>query len=216
MLVYSREATSVLLPPRTRSVGSGSVLLRKDIHQSQVASVAASGSETTSAEPLATQLYDELCGIARRLLRSERAGHTLDTTAIVHEAFLRLAQQHAAEWKDREHFLSAAARTMRHVLVDYARDRLAVKRDGGVRTTLISVPDAKGLSADTLDVLALDDVLSRLAELDARQAQVVELRVFGGFDVVEIASVLGISPRTVKRDWQFAKAWLACELAPED
>lgn len=205
-----------MLPPRTRSVGSGSVLLRKGIHQSQVASVSAAGSAISCAEPLAAQLYDELCGIARRLLRSERPEHTLDTTAIVHEAFLRLAQQHAAKWKDRQHFLSAAARTMRHVLVDYARDRRAAKRDAGLRTTMISVPDSQGLNSDALDVIALDDVLSRLASLDARQAQVVELRVFGGFDVVEIAAVLGISSRTVKRDWQFAKAWLACELAPEE
>ncbi len=159
-----------------------------------------------------TQLYDELRRIAQRLLRTERAEHTLDTSAVVHEAFLRLAQQHAANWNDREHFLAAAARTMRHVLVDYARDRSAAKRNAGVQTTMISMPDGSVPAGDALDVMVLDDLLSRFAALYARAAQVVELRVFGGFEVEEVAQIIKISPNTVKRDWQFAKAWLACEM----
>lgn len=152
--------------------------------------------------------------MARRLRRTERDDHTLETSALVHEAFLRLANQHAAEWQSREYFLGAVATTMRRVLVDHARSRNAGKRDGGVRTTLISFLDATSGGSDLLDVLALDDVLERLAALDPRQAQVVELRVFGGFEVEEVARIIGISPRTVKRDWRFAKAWLACQLIP--
>ena len=152
--------------------------------------------------------------MARRLRRTERDDHTLETSALVHEAFLRLANQHASEWQSRDYFLAAAATTMRRVLVDYARTRNAGKRDGGVRTTLVSMPQATPGDADVLDVVALDDVLQRLAVIDPRQARVVELRVFGGFEVDEVAAIVGISPRTVKRDWRFAKAWLTCQLIP--
>lgn len=150
--------------------------------------------------------------IARRLQRDERDDHTLQTTALVHEAFLRLANQHAAEWQSRQYFLAAAAQTMRRVLVDYARERAAAKRDGGQRTTLVSAPDDMRASGDALDVIALDDVLSRLAQLDPRQARVVELRVFGGFEMREVAEIIDVSIGTVNRDWRFAKTWLAREL----
>ena len=170
------------------------------------------GAERGETEQLATQLYDELRRIGQRLLRTERAEHTLDTSAVVHEAFLRLAQQQAIHWKDREHFLAAAARMMRHVLVDYARERSATKRNAGVQTTMITVQDGSSPAGDALDVMVLDDLLSRFAALCARAAQVVELRVFGGFEVEEVAKIIKISPNTVKRDWQFAKAWLACEM----
>jgi RNA polymerase sigma factor (TIGR02999 family) len=159
-------------------------------------------------------LYDDLLAMAHRLRRTERDDHTLETSAIVHEAFLRLATQHAEQWQSREYFLGAAATTMRRVLVDYARHRNAGKRDARVRTTLVSMPHATSGDADVLDVIALDDVLDRLAQLDARQAQVVELRVFGGFEVDEVAAIVGVSSRTVKRDWRFAKAWLTCQLTP--
>ena len=162
---------------------------------------------------LVETLYDELLTIAHRLLRNEREEHTLETSALVHEAFLRLATQHATHWQSRAYFLGAAATTMRRVLVDYARKRNAGKRDAGIRTTLVSIP-AEVTGADALDVLALNDVVDRLTALDARQARVVELRVFGGFDVDEVADIIGVSPRTVKRDWRFAKAWLACQLTP--
>lgn len=152
--------------------------------------------------------------MAHRLRRTERDDHTLETSALVHEAFLRLATQHAEQWQNRAYFLGAAANTMRRVLVDYARTRNAFKRDGGVRTTLVSFLDATSGVGDALDVLALDDVLERLTELDPRQARVVELRVFGGFEVEEVAEIIGVSARTVKRDWRFAKAGLACQLIP--
>ncbi|MDQ2890587.1 MAG: ECF-type sigma factor [Gemmatimonadota bacterium] len=164
-----------------------------------------------STDQLSAQLYEELRAIARRIRRDDRDEHTLDTTAIVHEAFLRLSARDATPWPSRSYFLGAAARTMRRVLVDYARERGAAKRDGGMRTTLISIAGAEG--GDPLDVLAIDDLLDRLAALDERQAQVVELRVFGGFEVDEVAEIIGVSPKTVHRDWRFAKAWLTCRLA---
>jgi RNA polymerase sigma factor (TIGR02999 family) len=200
--------------PEYGAAGSGSTFLQEIDPPQPRQFEDASGEVKGNTDLLAAQLYEELQVIARRLLRTERAEHTLDTSSVVHETFLRLAKQQAADWQDRQHFLSAAARTMRRVLVDYARDRRAVKRDAGVRTTMVSMPDVNGANSDALDVLALDDVLSRLASVDARQALVVELRVFGGFDVDEIAEVLGVSARTIKRDWRFAKAWLTCELAP--
>ena len=181
---------------------------------------AATFSEPATAEDtahLAAALYDELCAMARRLRRDEREDHTLQTTALVHESFLRLANQQAAEWKSRPYFLAAAAQTMRRVLVDHARGRRATKRDGGVRTTLISLEaGAADGAGDMLDVLAVNDVLERLAALDDRKARVVELRVFGGFDIAEIAEIVGISRNTATRDWRFAKGWLACQLAPKD
>jgi RNA polymerase sigma factor (TIGR02999 family) len=184
--------------------------------------------DTSAATPLAAPpqldtsqlsavLYDELCAIARRLRRGERDDHTLQTTALVHEAFLRLAQQQAAEWKSRSYFLAAAAQTMRRVLVDYARARGAAKRDAGERTTLVSLdPRVRNDDRTTLDVLELNDVLERLAILDARKARVVELRVFGGFDIPEIAEIIGVSRNTATRDWRFAKGWLACQLTPAE
>lgn len=135
----------------------------------------------------------------------------------MHEAFLRLAQQHASAWQSRPYFLAAAAQTMRRVLVDHARGRSAAKRDAGMRTTLVSLdPRARNRDANALDVLALNDVLERLAAVDARKARVVELRVFGGFDIPEIAEILGVSRNTATRDWRFAKGWLACQLAPAE
>ncbi|HEY4320899.1 MAG TPA: ECF-type sigma factor [Gemmatimonadales bacterium] len=164
-----------------------------------------------NTEKMVAVLYDELLAIAHRLRRAERDDHTLETSALVHEAFLLLATRHANAWQSREYFLAAAATTMRRVLVSYARARNADKRDARLRTTLVSVPDAFR-SGDALDVLVLDDLLDRLTLLDARGAQVLELRVFGGFAVDEIAEILDVSPRTVKRDWRFARAWLVDQL----
>ena len=166
-----------------------------------------------STRQLTAILYDDLSAIAHRLRRSERADHTLETSALVHEAFLRLASEQAAAWQSRAHFLAAAANTMRRVLVNYARARNALKRGADFRTTLVTIPDPSD-SGDALDVLVLDDLLERLARLDERQAQVLELRVFGGFDVDEVAGILEVSSSTVKRDWRFAKAWVACQLNP--
>ena len=152
-------------------------------------------------------VYDELHRLASRHLRHERTGHTLQTTALVHEAYLKLVDQKSASWQNRLQFFAAAAKVMRHILVDYARSRKAVKRGGdycrlSLDEALISAEE------DDPDLLALDEALNELAALDPQQSRVVELRVFAGLTVNDTAQALGISPRTVKREWSMAKAWL--------
>jgi RNA polymerase sigma factor (TIGR02999 family) len=157
-------------------------------------------------------VYEELSRIAHRLLGHERADHTLSTTALVHEAYLKLVDQTRAQWVDRAHFFAVAARAMRRILVDYARQHRALKR-GGERAR-VSMEDATSVAdqrADTL--LALDDALTRLAALDHRLSQVVECRFFGGLTEEETAEALAITPRTVRRDWVKAKGWLHQALA---
>ncbi|MDZ4675339.1 MAG: ECF-type sigma factor [Gemmatimonadota bacterium] len=153
------------------------------------------------------QVYDELRTIARHHLRGEREEHTLVPTALVHEAYLSLHARDASAYADRAHFLRAASRAMRHILVDHARARRTAKRDGGVRITL-DVAMAAGAPRD-LDLLELDDALVQLEAAEPRWARVVELRFFAGLELAEIGALLEVSPSTVKRDWQFAKAWLA-------
>jgi RNA polymerase sigma factor (TIGR02999 family) len=156
-------------------------------------------------------VYDELRRIARRHLRRERAGLTIQATALVNEAYVRLLDAQRVQWRDRAHFFAMASRLMRRVLVDHARARLAAKRGGGgTRVTLDDVPEPASDPAP--DLLALDDALETLATVDARKARVVELRVFGGLTVEETATALDISPDTVGRDWNFAKSWLRREL----
>lgn len=155
-------------------------------------------------------LYGELRLLAAAFLRSEGIGHTLQPTALVHEAYLRMTSQRL-EWNDRAHFMAIAARTMRRILVDHARKRLADKRGGGLPLS-VSFPDQPD-GDRALDMLALDDALRTLAANDPRAAKVVELHFFGGLDVAEAAEALGISAATAKRDWSFARAWLKRELS---
>lgn len=155
-------------------------------------------------------VYEELRRVARRHLRRERPDHTLQTTALVNEAYLRLIDQGAAEVEDRCHFVALASHLMRQILVDHARARLAKKRDGGCRVTLAE--DVPAAAPGEIDVLAVDDALDRLAVLDAQQARVVELRYFGGLSIRETSEVLGVSEATVKRDWATARAWLHREI----
>ncbi|MEW6365291.1 MAG: sigma-70 family RNA polymerase sigma factor [Acidobacteriota bacterium] len=158
-------------------------------------------------------VYGELRSRAARYLRHERAGHTLQPTALVHEAFLRLFGQHPVEWQNRAQFFGVAAQMMRRILVDHARSKYAGKRGGVcIKLDVESVEDAPA-GATTVDVVAVDQALSRLAALDPDQARVVELRFFGGLTVEETAEVIGCSPRTVKREWRSAKAWLHRELS---
>ena len=159
-------------------------------------------------------LYAELRAIAGKHMRGERPDHTLQPTALVHEAFLRLVGGSPAHFEDRTHFLRAASQAMRRVLVDHARARSAAKRSGDLRVTLDEA--IAGHDERIVDLLVLDDALTRLAAAEPRWARVVELRVFGGLEVPEVASALGISPATAKRDWQFAKGWLARELAADN
>jgi len=158
-------------------------------------------------------VYDELRRIAHGQLRRERLGHTLNTTALVHEAYLRLLNIHQVQWLDRAHFFATAARVMRRVLIDYARARQRQKRGGGA--VQVSLTDAVVLpNAQTNDLLELDEALTRLEALGERQYRVVECRCFGGLSVEETAAVLSVSAATVKRDWTFARAWLNRELGP--
>src|SRR5262245_58420299 len=157
-------------------------------------------------------VYDELRRLASRYLRRERPGHTLQTTALVHEAYLKLVDQRNANWQNRVQFFAAAAQVMRHILVDYARNRRAIKRGGDYfRLSL----DEAALSANEkdADLLVLNEALNRLALMDQQQSRVVELRIFGGLTVEETAAALGVSPRTVKREWSTARAWLHREMS---
>ena len=167
--------------------------------------------DAAARERLFTMVYDELRHLARRAMKSERQAHTLQATALVHEAFIRLADEKCIKWEDRQHFFRVAAQTMRHILVDHARSLRAAKRAGGHRTDLTANLALTEQNVD--DILAVDEALARLELLDARQIQVVELRYFAGFTNEETASVLGVSARTVKRDWQLARAWLHSQLA---
>jgi len=156
-------------------------------------------------------VYRELRRVAGRQMRAERVGHTLQPTALVHEAFLRLVDQSHTDWQTRAHFFAAAAQVMRRILVDHARRRRAAKR--GVAVTLNEDIFQRDPASDqTEEILAVDQVLERLAALDARQARVVELRYFGGLSVEETAESLRVSPRTVKLDWAMAKGWMKAEL----
>jgi RNA polymerase sigma factor (TIGR02999 family) len=160
-------------------------------------------------------VYEELRRIAQRQLRNERPGHTLNTTALVHESYLKLAEQTRAVFRDRNHFLAIASHAMRRVLVDYARGHRAQRRGGGwERVDLDATPIASDDRSERL--LAVDAALERLARLDERQSRVVECRFFGGMTEEETAQALGITERTVRRDWTKAKAWLYTEIQSEE
>jgi RNA polymerase sigma factor (TIGR02999 family) len=158
-------------------------------------------------------VYRELRHLAGHYLQNERIGHTLQPTALVHEVYLRLLGQNRTEWQNRAHFLGVAARMMRRVLVDYARQRATRKRTGPVAIAAGSVEPGAAVPLD--EILAVDEGLTRLHALDPQQSRVVELRYFGGLSVEETAEALGVSPRTVKRDWAMARAWLHAELSGE-
>ena len=170
--------------------------------------------DTAALGRLLPLVYAELHNIAGRHMRRERDNHTLQPTALVHEAFLRLTGGQPIAFSDRAHFMRTASQAMRRVLVDHARARQAAKRGNGLRVTL-DEGLVEAAPARDLDMLVLDDALVRLEAADPRWAQVVELRFFAGLEVTEVAEVLGVSPATVKRDWQFARAWLARELRTE-
>jgi RNA polymerase sigma factor (TIGR02999 family) len=159
-----------------------------------------------AGDELLPLVYTELRRLARSYLRRERAGHTLQPTALVHEAYLRLIDQGQARWQSRAHFFGIAARLMRQILIEYARSRNATKRGGGLRVTL-----AKSIlrfEEKDVDLLALDDALSEMEKIDSEKSRVVELRFFGGMSIEETALAMGISTATVTRHWRMARAWL--------
>jgi RNA polymerase sigma factor (TIGR02999 family) len=165
-----------------------------------------------SADALLKLVYTELHRQAHRYLQKERSGHTLQTTALVHEAYLKLIKQKNVSWESRSHFFGVAATMMRRILIDYAKTKHRLRRGGNRSDLPIENALTISVSNTDFDLLALDEALNRLAEKEAHLAKVVELRFFSGLDVVETAQVLGISESTVKRDWAMAKAWLHREL----
>jgi len=170
------------------------------------------GGDRNDLEALLPLVYDELRRLAHYHLKNERPGHTLQTTALVHEAYFRLVGQELPEWESRAHFFAIAAQLMRQILVDYARRRRASKRGSGV--CMLTLDDALALSRrKDVDVIALDDALNTLAELDPRQSRVVELRFFAGLSLEETSEVMGIATATVQRDWTMARAWLHREIS---
>jgi len=179
--------------------------------------------DAAAFEALWPLVYKDVRQLARRQLAGERGDHTLQGTALVNEAFIRLAGQRAIEWQNREQFLSLASKVMRRVLVDYARQRNAQRRgDGAQRLSLhdtqaaLEVDEARALASfddERVDVLAIDSALTRLEKIDAPQSRIVELRYFGGLTIEETASVAGISLASVKREWAMARAWLRRELS---
>jgi RNA polymerase sigma-70 factor, ECF subfamily len=172
---------------------------------------ALSRGEQDAAGKLIPVVYDELRRLAAAYMRRERVDHTLQATALVHEAYLKLIGQRAVNWQSRAHFFGVAAQLMRRILIDHARGHLRVKRGGEQKK--VSLDEAFVLSPQqSAELVAVDESLERLAKLDNRQARVVELRFFGGLSVEEAAEVLGVSPKTVKRDWSVAKAWLYADL----
>jgi RNA polymerase sigma factor (TIGR02999 family) len=168
--------------------------------------------DQTALERLLPLVYDELHRMAARYMRGERPGHSLQTSALVNEAYLRLADYKQMQWQDRAHFFAVAAQAMRRILIDFARARQNLKRGG--RAERVSLDEALVVTPEGgADLLALDEALGRLAALNPRQARVVELRYFGGLREEEVAEVLGTAPRTVRHDWSLARTWLYRELS---
>jgi len=176
--------------------------------------IAWSDGDNGAYEKLMPLVYEELRRLAHRYMRREREGHTLQTSALVNEAYLRLIDQKNVHWQNRSHFFAIAAQIMRRILVDYARSRRYGKRGGGA--VQVSLEERLIVSANrSAEVVALDDALKSLAKIDERKSQVVELRFFGGLSIEETAEVLGVSAATVMRDWTLAKAWLLREIGGE-
>jgi RNA polymerase sigma factor (TIGR02999 family) len=163
--------------------------------------------DEAARDKLMPLVYDELRQMAHRYMIGQPPGHTLQTTALIHEAYLKLVEQKEKQWQNRSHFFAVAAQAMRHILVDYARSKQAAKHGGGAQQ--LPLDEALTVTQERLtELVALDDALEELAQIDLRKCRIVELRFFGGLSVEETAEVLQVSPITVMRDWSLAKAWL--------
>ncbi|MCA1555645.1 MAG: sigma-70 family RNA polymerase sigma factor [Acidobacteria bacterium] len=176
--------------------------------------VAWSNGDRAALDRLMPLVYTELRRLAHHYMRRERPGHTLQTTALVNEAYLRLVDQESMRWENRAHFFGIAARLMREILVDHARSQQAAKRGGGQYKLSLSKVDRIASRPD-VNLIALDEALGRLEANDPQKSRIVELRYFGGLGIEETAEVIGISPATVKRDWSMARAWLRSEIGDE-
>ena len=168
--------------------------------------------KVNSVERLMNLVYDELHSLATRMLRRENPGHTLQSSALVNEAYMRLAKQQNIDWQGRTHFLAVGAQMMRRILVDHARGKKAEKRGGGWRRIQLH-DDLRISNRESEDVIAVEEALEKLSKLDERQAKIVELRFYGGLTVEEVAEVLGVSKRTVEAEWTMIKAWMRRELS---
>jgi RNA polymerase sigma-70 factor (ECF subfamily) len=169
--------------------------------------LASSAGDTQARERMLPIIYGELRNLAAQYLRRERPGHTLEPTALVHEAYCRLIDQRRVDWSNRAQFVGLAAVMMRRILVNHARDRIAAKRGGSAERVPLTIV-AEQIGAPEVDLLGLHDALDQLAELDSRKCQIVELKFFGGLTMDEIAATVGVSRATVEREWTFARAWL--------
>lgn len=169
-----------------------------------------------AAEKLLPLVYEEFRQLARHYLQQERANHTLQPTALVHEAYMKLIDQSRVNWQGRTHFFAVAAQAMRRILVDHARHHLRLKRGGGQHRVMLDENVALSAKDRDEDVVALDEALQKLADFDPRQAKVVEMRFFAGLSVEEVAEQLGVSKRTVEGDWTMARAWLSRELKKDE
>src|SRR5689334_1536511 len=171
-----------------------------------------SGGNKEALDRLMPLMYDELRRLARQQMRRERRGHTLQTTALVNEAYLRLIDQRNVQWQNRVHFLAVAAKLMRRILIDYARSRQVAKREGELRK--VSIDEAASVAREPdASLIAIDDALASLETLDPRKAQVIEMRFFGGLTIEETAAALNTSHATIERDWTTARAWLYREIS---
>ena len=166
----------------------------------------------TALDKLMPLVYDELRRQASRFLRKERSNHTLQTTALIHEAYLKLIDQKEVQWQNRAHFFAIASTAMRRILVDYARERHREKRGGSAEKLPLDEAFQIVSKEKSMDLIALDEALTRLAKFDVRQARIVELRYFSGLSIDETAEILGVSNATVRLDWNLAKAWLKLEI----
>ena len=170
------------------------------------------GGDHAAADHLIQEVYEKLHGLAQQLLRHESPAHTLQPTALVNEAYMRMVDQKHVDWKGTTHFYAISARMMRRILVDHARGKKREKRGGGMERILLT-DDLCVTKRDDQDVLAVDDAINKLAKLQPRQAEIVELRFFGGLSVAQVAETLGVSKRTVESDWTAIRAWLRRELS---
>ena len=192
----------------------GTALSERDTPSQEITAMLRAWGEGNRAvlDQLLPLVHHELHRQAHRYLRRERANHTLQTTALINEAYLKLVDQRAVQWQNRAHFFGIAAQAMRRILVDYARTKNREKRGGPAGDLPLDEAMLIAATGQNIDLLALDEALTRLAAIDEQQARVVELKYFSGLSIEETAEALGISPATVKRDWQMAKAWLKLEL----
>lgn len=192
----------------------GTVLSNHDVPSQEITAMLRAWGDGDRAvlDQMLPFVYDELRRQAHRYLRRERPNHTLQTTALINEAYLKLVDQRAVRWQNRAHFFGIAAQAMRRILVDYAKHRNREKRGGAAADLPLEEALLVATTGQNIDLLALDEALTRLSLIDEQQARVVELKYFGDLSIEETAEALGLSPATVKRDWQMAKAWLRQEL----